>query len=105
MNIKDKEGVLMAVQLQFINVIVPIKNIEEKCLSIGGWSGFLELEGDAGWYDEHLYRTEAMNPMDTESIVKKIESYGLTPTEHIDGEMYWKDLCVVDSFAGPHPPV
>ncbi len=101
---KLREGNIMAIRLQFINVVVPLKNIEKKCTSIGGWNGFLATEGSFGWYDKYLYRTGAMTPMDAKAIVDKFEQYGLTPIGDIDGIKTWKDICVVDYLMGPTLP-
>jgi len=93
----------VAVQLEFINVIVPIKNIE-KCEKIGGWKGFLErnqgLMGETDWCDDHLFRTGAMNPLDLQDIVEDWKGYGLQPLCEENGVKLWNDLCVIDSANG-----
>lgn len=97
----------MAVRLEFINLIVPIKIIEKHCEN--GFKGFLEdvkeMIGGKIWYDEHLFRDGAMNPMDIESLVDFWTNKGLTPYEEKDGQKCWKDMCAVEGmFGGPTLP-
>ena len=93
----------MAVKLEYINVIIPIKNIE-RCASIGGFKGFLEITGwllgEIDWYDQYLYRTGAMNPLDIDDIVEECLGYGLVPVTKKAGKKMWGDLCVVDTAYG-----
>lgn len=93
----------MAIVLEFINVIIPINNID-RCKSIGGFEGYLELEGhnigETIWYDDHLVREGAMNPMDVEDIIDIWAERGLNPVVGSGSEKRFKDLCVIDSFGG-----
>ena len=97
----------MAILLEFINVIIPIKNIE-RCQSIGGFAGLLEKETEAigrrVWHDDYLYRDGAMNPEDAKDIVQFWEAQGLTTHAAVDGAPQWIDICVVDYFGGPTLP-
>ena len=91
----------MAVALEFINVIVRIDAIREKCR--GGWEQFLvdrEKEiGSVAWYDDHLYRDGAMNPFGAESLVSYLIEKGLTGYREADGKpVEWVDFCVTELF-------
>jgi hypothetical protein len=63
----------MAVQLEFINFIVPIKVIKQKYP--GGWEQCLkdheDLIGGRVWFDEHLLRDGAMNPLDISYLLEE----------------------------------
>lgn len=54
----------MTVVLEFNNVIIPIRVIQE-CAAVGGLKGLIarnsSLIGEIEWYDAHLYRMGAMN--------------------------------------------
>lgn len=93
----------MAVSLEFINIIIPIANIE-RCVALGGFEGLLQREGNCigstDWYDAHLYRTGAMNPLDLGSIIQDWQGMGLTPFKEVLGQRKWNDLCVIDSLTG-----
>jgi hypothetical protein len=97
----------MAVALDVLSVVIPIKIID-KCRGLGGFRGFLqsrEFPGHgAAWYDEFLFREGAMNPMDLEFILAGWKDRGLKATGRKHGNIYWKDLCVVDFFDGPTLP-
>lgn len=93
----------MAVALEFINFIVPIKNIEAKYP--GGWQQCLRdhapLVGGRVWYDDHLFRVGGMSPMDIKRLAESWETQGF----HIirveqDGTKHFHDACVVESLAG-----
>lgn len=93
----------MAVQLTFINLIIPIENIE-KCQKIGGFKGFLELHkkeiGKRTLYDDYLLRYSAMSGWDIEFMVKFFEEQGLAPFEGGENPTIWRDLCVYDQYGG-----
>ena len=92
----------MAIQLEFIDFIVPRSVIEEKYP--GGWVQCLKdhknLIGSRVWYDEHLFRDGAMNPMDIEALVNEWQSLGFnTHKEDKDGmPIEWLDVCVCESL-------
>ena len=88
-------------RIEFINLIVPIKIIEKKYL--GGWSGCLRDHaksiGRVVWYDDHLFRTGSMDPEMMDNLIEKwTHQIGFKATEVVDGQVVWKDFCVVDSF-------
>ncbi len=90
----------MALFLKFISVVIPIEIIENKCKSIGGLKGVLELNkkwvGKKILYDEYLYKDGAMDYDDIETIIGFWKEQGLVPTERKNNQEQWKDLCVVD---------
>lgn len=96
----------MAIQLEFINLIVPIQTIEAKYP--GGWSKCLDdhryaLWGRV-WHDQHLFRDGAMNSMDMEDLVRRWTSIGFIETEGEGDRKSWKDFCVTAQvFGSQHP--
>ena len=93
----------MAIDLEFIDFIVPIATIKAKYP--GGWEQCLKDHnyaiGGRVWYDEHLFRDGAMNPGDIGYLIGEWKSIGFdthkvesnensTPTE-------WLDVCVFES--------
>ncbi|MBA6413672.1 hypothetical protein H2508_11185 [Parahaliea sp. F7430] len=98
----------MAIQLEVINFIVPRDVIEKKYP--GGWKRCLsDHRGQIGsriWYDDHLFRTGAMNSMDIEMILEEWEHKGFNTHEVKSGEpVRWLDICIVqEMFGGPTLP-
>jgi hypothetical protein len=94
----------MAIELEFIDFIIPIKNID---MVYPG--GFKQLKKDCDmngnvsgiyWHDDYLFRDGAMNPMDIESLVIEWEELGLKGIVEINGQEQWKDFCVVEGLMG-----
>lgn len=90
----------MAVMCEFIDFIVPIKNIDR--VWDGGFKGFKEefkemFEGRY-WHDKYLFRDGAMNPIDIRERVTWWEGYGLEGIVEVKGEKRWKDFCVVEGM-------
>ena len=90
----------MAIKLRFINVIIPIANIE-RCYP----GGFNRFKADTNgyeniWFDDYIVRDGAMNPMDVEMIIEIWEALGLQSREVIDEKRHWKDICVVEALIG-----
>jgi hypothetical protein len=94
----------MALYCIFINIIIPIPNIDR--IYEGGFEKFkvdvIEKFGGKYYYDEYLFHDGAMNPGEIEHIIEKWEKLGLIVTEEVDGEEKFKDLCVVEG--GPTLP-
>ncbi|AJE03578.1 hypothetical protein [Geobacter pickeringii] len=90
----------MAIVLECINVIIPIATIIEHI----GLDGFQQHLGQNDCHDDYLYRTGAMNQIDVQLIIEHWQKLGLKPTGKRDGELYWKDLCVVYSSQGSTRP-
>jgi len=84
----------MAVQLEFLSVIIPIEKIEAHYP--GGFTAFkINHQSSIGkviWYDDYLVRDGAMNPADVELLVREWESMGLDVIGESDGRKFWKDL-------------
>jgi len=86
----------MAVELECLNFIVPVKTIRKKYP--GGWEGCMSDHVGA-WYDEYLFRIGAMDPMGIDSLVKHWKSLGFRT--HRGGKSpKWLDVCVVDTCSG-----
>lgn len=89
----------MAVQLEFIDFIVPIEVIKQKYP--GGWEQCLKdhenLIGGRVWYDEHLFRDGAMNPADIGHLVDEWQSLGFHTHDGGDNPKRWVDVCVVEA--------
>jgi len=97
----------MAIRCEYIDVIVPIVNIDR--VYPGGFAGFkqhnVSLFGGRLWHDDRLLRDGAMSPRDAAAAVDFWEQHGLQPRAVIDGHEVWKDLCVVEHmFGGPTLP-
>ena len=92
----------MAVQLEFINFIVPIETIKEKYP--GGWEQCLKdhqnLIGGRVWFDDYLFRDGAMNPMDIGSLVEEWKSLGFHTHDGGENPSKWVDVCVVEAMFG-----
>lgn len=90
----------MAVQLEFLNLIVPIRTIRNRYPK--GFEGCLHDHaksiGRTAWYDEHLLRTGAMDPEVMDKLVENWVGHGFTATELNGGKTVWADFCVVDAF-------
>jgi hypothetical protein len=98
----------MAIKLEFINLIVPNRTIEEVFGEQGGFEFFKQSWGamtDMVWYDDHICRVDgAMNWPDVHDIVGSWENYGLLGLVDSGAGKYWKDFCIAASFSGPTYP-
>ena len=96
----------MAIQLEFINFVVPIHVIKQKYP--GGWEACLEdhqnLIGGRVWYDEHLFRDGTMNPGDMGQLVEEGKAMGFQIEEDVNGKKVFKDACVTEGFFGHFYP-
>ena len=84
----------MAIGIKFINLIIPIENIEKKYPG-----GFKQYRLDSEQFfvnDEYLVMKGAMSPWDMESLVKECEAFGLVGAVEKDGIEQWQDFCVVE---------
>ena len=92
----------MAIQLEFINLIVPIKTIKKKYP--GGWEQCLSdhknLIGGRVWYDDNLFRDGAMSPVDMRHLVHKWVRRGFHAWDDGDNPGKWVDVCVVEAMFG-----
>lgn len=58
--------------------------------------------GAVGWFDDHLYREDAMNPRDAEWLVKQWAGFGLEVYKEKDGNPVERiDICIAGSMFGP----
>jgi hypothetical protein len=94
----------MAVQLEFISVIIPIQKIKQHY--VGGLKqcliDFRYSIGKRIWCDNKLFRDGAMSPSDAEKLVNYWTNLGLTTCETKDNvPIKWLDVCVVDELWGP----
>ena len=92
----------MAIWLNFINVIVPISNIEKHFNT--SFDEFFDSYSGLKYHDEYLFATGAMSPNHIEEIVKGFEEKGFIATIKIDGKEHFKDLCVVEALFGITAP-
>jgi len=88
----------MAVAIEFISVIVPMRVIKERFR--GGMDGFRKVFGEP-LTDGKLIRMGAMNQVDILIILNALERGGLKGTFLKGGLERWLDFCVVDSCSGP----
>ena len=92
----------MAIQLEFIDFIVPIKTIKEKYP--GGWEQCIKDHkksiGGAIWYDDHLFRTGAMSPMGIGYLIEEWGELGFHTHDGGNNPSKWIDVCVIESMFG-----
>lgn len=88
----------MSIFLQFYNVLIPIKILEEKVAPIEEIMKWKDKERKYfnPFHDEHLYHEGAMGPDGVESIVKFWEGKGIKPFVIKDGTECWNEMCMVD---------
>lgn len=97
----------MSVVLEFINLLVRIDAIDVSYA--GGWASFLKDHEDEigrrAWYDDHLFRTGAMNSDDMRDLVNSFESSGFQ-LARFEGtrRVEWTEGCVVEPIFGPSLP-
>lgn len=97
----------MAIHLEFIDLIIPIANIDR--VYPGGFAQYkidnAEAFGGRLWHDDFLFRDGAMDALSMEHMVKEWEQRGLKGAVEKDGRLHWQDLCVVEGlFQGPTLP-
>ena len=92
----------MAVRLQFINLIVPVANLERAFSTQGGLAGFLSGHpGDMLWHDAYLCRVEGtMNWPDVDEMVARWEALGLQGLAGVAPRRWWKDFAICASGRG-----
>ncbi|MDL2323142.1 TIGR02452 family protein [Bacteroidales bacterium OttesenSCG-928-A17] len=84
----------MAIRIRFINIIIPIKNIENHYP--GGFKQYKRDNGNRMEHDSFLVMKGAMSPWDMESHVKECEAFGLVGVVEKNGVERWRDFCVVE---------
>lgn len=92
----------MAVQLEFINIIIKRESIHR--IVLGGWEHFVrQMEPKAfnDCFDDHLFRTGAMAHEEVFDIARELNDIGFLGLELGDNmQRYWSDYCVFDSSVG-----
>lgn len=94
----------MAIELEFIDFIVPIATIKAKYP--GGWEQCLEDHaasiGGCIWYDDHLFRDGTMNGKDMKDLVQSWQDMGFITYETSDKGVLtkWIDVCVYEGTFG-----
>ncbi|MFV0469562.1 MAG: hypothetical protein ACK5MK_11625 [Dysgonomonas sp.] len=84
----------MALGTAFINLIIPIENIEKHYP--GGFEQYKKDNGTRMVHDNYLVMKGAMSPWDMESLTKECEEFGLIGVVEKDGVEQWQDFCVVE---------
>lgn len=86
----------MPIISRFYNIVIPLENLK-RILNKEELQRVLKKRIQCGpvWADDYLYSEGSMNPTDNEDIIKFWESKGLTQIETINGQEYWKDLCLI----------
>jgi len=97
----------MAIHCEFIDLIIPIANINK--VYPGGFVKYKSdnIEGFSGrlWHDDYLFRDGAMDGGVMQSLCQEWEQRGLQGAVETNGRMQWKDFCVVENlFRGPTLP-
>ena len=96
----------MAVALEFINLVILIKNIDR--VYPGGFEQYKIDNADAIgkniWYDDYLVRDGAMGWDDIETLLNEWRDRGLELVKEIDGQNHWSDVCVLYDIDGPTLP-
>ena len=92
----------MAVHCEFIDIIIPIANIDR--VYPGGFAAYkaehtVEFNGRM-YHDEYLFRDGTMSPIAAKSIVAEWEKRGLVPLIVIDGVEHWHELCSTNMLIG-----
>lgn len=96
----------MSIELECVNIIIPIQILRKKCLRLGDVDQFLydrTVNGIGYWRDDYLYREGAMDSMDAQRILNSWKREGLKLAQRKRGELQWCDLCIVD-ISGPTLP-
>jgi hypothetical protein len=91
----------MAIQLEFINLVVPVRTIVE--LYPGGWPSFIadhaKRLGRTVWFSSSLVRAGgAMESEMADALIARWTDLGFTATEAVNGRTQWKDFVLVDAF-------
>jgi hypothetical protein len=92
----------MAVRLERIDVLVPVRVIEDRypgglaqCLS-----DHLHLIGRRMWHDGRLLRDGALDPAGARRLVEGWQAIGVEALQWVGRRPRWKELCVVDTANG-----
>jgi len=90
----------MAINLAFIDFIVPISTIKQKYPD--GFEKFVydhrRSLGGVNYFDQHLFHTGAMSWEGVARLKEKWTSLGFQEAEVVDGKEVCKDFCVLESL-------
>jgi hypothetical protein len=97
----------MAVALEFLNLIIPIQNIER--VYPGGFEQFkidnVDQIGKSIWYDDYILRDGDMGWQDIEVKLYYWEKLGLKLSNRIESKnVSWAEVCVMYDVDGPSMP-
>jgi len=96
----------MAIALEFINLVIPIENIDK--VYPGGFKQYktdhAQAIGKNIWYDDYLVRDGAMGWDDIETLLNEWRDRGLELVREIEGQNHWSDVCVLYDIDGPTLP-
>ncbi len=84
----------MAIELAYINLVIPIRNIEKYYL--GGFVQYKKDNESKMEHDDYLVMKSAMTMEEIESFAKECEEFGLVGVVEKQGIKYWQDFCIVD---------
>ncbi|MCK8514984.1 hypothetical protein M0534_01385 [Methylonatrum kenyense] len=87
----------MAVLLEMINVLIPVRVIEQKYP--GGWGAWRE-ERPPHWHDANLARYGAMSGFDVELMLQDWHQVGLLRPGRRGGRTVFRDYCVLAGYTG-----
>ena len=99
----------MAIQLRFINLVIPVTTLDRVLRDQGGFESFLKQNahwlGEMVWHDGQLCRAEgAMNWHDVDDMVARWEAHGLQGLVGVGQRQWWKDFAICASLRGPTFP-
>ena len=87
----------MAIDLEFLNFIVPISVIERKYP--GGWqqcrTDYIGETGGPSRHDDQLFRLGAMDPLSMGLMVREWEEMGFQIERKVKGESRWNHGCII----------
>ena len=96
----------MAISLEFINLVIPVENIDR--VYPGGFEQYKTNQAQAIgkniWYDDFLVRDGAMGWDDIETLLYEWRDRGLELVKEIDGQNHWSDVCVLYDIDGSTLP-
>lgn len=90
----------MAIKIEFVNLIIPIENINRSTFE-GGFEKHLEefkgLIGGPVWYDQHLFRMGWMDTWMIDGYINFWKDHGLIPIVKRNGVEYWQYLFAIST--------
>lgn len=90
----------MAIKIEFVNLIIPIENINRSTFEGGFEKHLEEFEGLIGgpvYYDKHLFRMGWMDTWLIDGYIRFWENHGLIPIVKKNGVEFWQDLFAIST--------